>query len=267
MGILNVTPDSFSDGGRHAVVASAIARAEAMAEEGAHLIDVGGESTRPGADPVPLEEELRRVLPVVEVLAQRLPRVPISVDTMKAEVARRCLDEGASLINDVSALRHDPDMAGAVKEHGVPVVLMHMLGEPRAMQKNPSYKDVVEDVRRFFRERMAFAEERGIRNVLLDPGLGFGKTTEHNLDLLRRLEAFGGLGRPLLLGASRKSFIGRRLGTEEDPLPPEDRLEGTLAVHLWAAFRGAHILRVHDVAAHARAVKLWRSLAPGPGAG
>jgi dihydropteroate synthase len=270
-GVLNVTPDSFSDGGRHATVESAIAQAEIMAEEGAGLIDVGGESTRPGAAPVDATEEIRRVVPVVEVLAGRLPSIPISVDTMKAEVARRCLDAGASLINDVSALRHDPDMVNVIKEHGVPVILMHMQGEPRTMQKNPIYRDVVEDIKDFFTERMDWAVRKGLRphQFVLDPGLGFGKTTAHNLDILRRLKSFHELEQPIMIGASLKSFIGRVLARETlpasswdavDPLPPAERAEGTLAAHLWAASRGAHLLRVHDVAAHRRALALWRSL-------
>ena len=263
MGILNVTPDSFSDGGRHAPLESAIARAETMAEEGVDVIDVGGESTRPGAEAVPLEEELRRVTPVVEALCGRLPGIPISVDTMKADVARRCLDAGASIVNDVSALRHDPGMVKAVKEHGVPVVLMHMLGDPRTMQKNPVYKDVVEDIKDFFTERMDWAVRQGLRphQFILDPGLGFGKTTAHNLDILRRTRSFMELEQPLLIGASRKSFIGKLLGGEEAPAPAAERGEGSLAAHLWSAAQGAHLLRVHDVKETRRALLLWRAIA------
>jgi dihydropteroate synthase len=265
MGILNVTPDSFSDGGRHASVQEAIARAETMIEEGAAVIDVGGESTRPGAESVPLEEEVRRVVPVVEVLCERLPAVPISVDTMKAEVARRCLDAGASLVNDVSALRHDPGMTKALVEHGVPVVLMHMQGDPRTMQKNPSYGDVVRDIQRFFTERMDWAVRQGLRphQFVLDPGLGFGKTTEHNLDILRRLRSFRELEQPVLVGLSRKSFLGRALGGESSPLPVGEREEASLAAHLWAAAQGAHMLRVHDVKGTRRALEMWRVLSRG----
>jgi dihydropteroate synthase len=270
MGVLNVTPDSFFDGGRAAGVEAAIARAEVMAEEGADLIDVGGESTRPGAAPVPLEEELRRVVPVVEALAARLPNVPISVDTMKAQVARRALEAGASVVNDVSALRHDPGMVKAVKDHGVPVILMHMQGEPRTMQKDPSYKDLVEEIKTFFAQRMDWAVRQGLRphQFVLDPGIGFGKTVEHNLEILRNVKSFLELEQPLLIGASRKSFIGRLLarqsppegGRAAEPLPAGERLEGTLAAHLWAAAEGAHLLRVHDVAAHRKALALWRNL-------
>jgi len=262
MGILNVTPDSFSDGARYVAPEDAISRAEAMAEEGARLIDIGGESTRPGADPVTLDEELRRVVPVVEILAARLPGVAFSVDTTKAEVARRCLDAGASLVNDVSALRSDPDMAGVIKDHGVPVILMHRKGNPQTMQDNPAYDDVVNDVLSFLTDRIDFALSRGLRKeqLLADPGFGFGKTVEHNVELLRRFDSFSSLNVPLVVGASRKSFIGKILGGAERPLPPEDRLEGTLAVHLWAAARGAHILRVHDVGATARALALWKTL-------
>lgn len=262
MGVLNVTPDSFSDGGRHASLQDAIARAEVMVEEGAALIDVGGESTRPDADPVPLEEELRRVVPVVETLCERLPKVPISIDTMKAEVARQCLEAGASLVNDVSALRHDPEMVAVVRQNDVPVVLMHMLGTPGTMQKNPTYKDVVREIQLFFTERMDWAVRQGLRphQFVIDPGIGFGKTTEHNLDILRRFRNFLELEQPVLVGLSRKSFIGRILGGEHAPAPVSERGEASLAGHLWAAAQGAHILRVHDVKETRRALTLWRRI-------
>ncbi len=262
MGILNVTPDSFSDGGQYLTAEAAVARAEVMAEEGADLIDVGGESTRPGAAPVPLEEELRRVVPIVEILAQRLPQTPLSVDTTKAEVARQCLDAGASLINDVSALQFDTKMVDVVRKHQIPVVLMHMQGDPRTMQKHPVYKDVIQDIQAFFKERLAWAVKNGLKpeQILLDPGIGFGKTVEHNLEILRNLKSFLALGHPLVLGTSRKSFIGKVLGSEDKPLPPEDRLEGTLATHLWAAQQGVHILRVHDVKQTRRALSLWEKM-------
>lgn len=262
MGILNATPDSFSDGGQYLTPEAAIARAETMAEEGADLIDVGGESTRPGAPPVPLEEELRRVLPIVDILAQRLPQTPLSVDTTKAEVARQCLDAGASLINDVSALQFDTKMAGVVRERQIPVILMHMQGDPRTMQKNPVYKDVIRDIQAFFKERVAWAVKNGLKpeQILLDPGIGFGKTVEHNLEILRNLKSFQDLGHPLVLGTSRKSFIGKLLGSKDKPLPPEDRLEGTLATHLWAAIQGVHVLRVHDVKETRRAIEIWRAM-------
>jgi dihydropteroate synthase len=265
MGVLNVTPDSFFDGGRTAAPEAAIARAETMAREGADLIDVGGESTRPGADPVPLEEELRRVVPVVEVLARRLPHVPLSVDTSKAEVARRCLEAGASLVNDVSSLQFDTKMVDVVREHQVPVVLMHMKGDPRTMQKSPAYKDVVEDIKDFLTARMDWAVRQGLRahQFLLDPGIGFGKTVEHNLRILRGLRSFLELEQPLVIGVSRKSFIGKLLGEGDKPLPPEERLEGTLAAHLWAASQGAHILRVHDVKETRRALSIWQAVSSG----
>ncbi|TXI73922.1 MAG: dihydropteroate synthase [Dokdonella sp.] len=262
MGILNVTPDSFSDGGRFDRPDAAVARAETMAAEGAPLIDIGGESTRPGAAPVDVEEETRRVVPVVAAVARRLPGVWVSIDTSKAEVARRALDAGARLVNDVSALS-DPAMATVLHEHRAPAVLMHRRGDPRTMQDNPVYTDVIAAIASFFEERLAFAAAHGLprTNFLLDPGLGFGKTTAHNLTILRRLGEFQRFGLPLLIGASRKSFIGRALGGETTPLPPADREEGSLAAALWAAAKGARVLRVHDVRAAARALTLWRALA------
>lgn len=261
MGIINATPDSFYDGGRYDGVDQALARAQALVEEGAAIIDVGGESTRPGSDPVPLDVELKRVIPVIQTLSSRLPSVLLSVDTTKAEVARLALEEGAFMINDVSALS-DPWMPAVVRDHDGPVVLMHRQGDSRTMQQAPSYKDVVDDIRAFFEERISFAESRGIRRdrLWLDPGIGFGKTTEHNLEILRRLGEFKKFGLPVMVGVSRKSFIGRALGSESDPLPPDQRAEGTLAAHLWAAAHGADVLRVHDVSATARAVKMWQTL-------
>jgi dihydropteroate synthase len=262
MGILNVTPDSFFDGGRAETPEAAVARAEALLEEGADLIDVGGESTRPGSRPVPLEEELRRVVPVVEVLAQRFPGVPISVDTSKAEVARQALEEGASLVNDVSALRFDPRMAAVVKEHGVPVVLMHMRGTPSTMQDNPAYENVVAEINAFFEERLGFCARAGIQApIVLDPGLGFGKTVDHNVEILRSLGSLNRWHCPLLIGPSRKSFLGRLLSDGPDPAPVEDRYEATLASCLWAASQGARILRVHDVRGLRRALRVWDAIA------
>ncbi len=261
MGILNVTPDSFSDGGRYDALDAAVARAEEMATEGAAVIDVGGESTRPGADPVPLDVELKRVIPVIQTLASRLPSLPISVDTTKAEVARLSLEEGASLVNDVSALG-DPWMPAILRDHDVPVVLMHRRGDSRTMQICPTYKDVVAEILAFFEERLAFAAAQGLRRerFLLDPGIGFGKTTDHNLEILRRLPEFRRLGLPVVVGVSRKSFLGRILGGEETPAPLSERAEGSLAAHLWAADRGADILRVHDVGPTAKALRVWRAL-------
>ncbi|MBL8023175.1 MAG: dihydropteroate synthase [Elusimicrobia bacterium] len=261
MGILNVTPDSFADGGRYNTLDEALARAEAMGQAGASLIDVGGESTRPGSDPVPLEVELKRVIPVIQTLASRLPSLPLSVDTTKAEVARQALEEGASLVNDVSALG-DPWMPAVLRDHNVPVILMHRQGNPRTMQDNPVYENLLEDILNFFRERLGYAETKGIRtnNILLDPGFGFGKTTDHNLCLLNHLPYFLSLKCPLVVGVSRKSFIGRLGGGEESPWPPSERGEGTLAANLWAAAQGVHVLRVHDVKETARALTVWKKI-------
>ncbi len=244
MGVVNVTPDSFSDGGVFLDPATAIAHGLELIAEGADIVDVGGESTRPGAGPVPAADELARVVGVVEGLVGRGARV--SVDTMKAPVARAALAAGATYVNDVTALRHDPDMAALVAESGADCCLMHMLGEPRTMQEAPRYHDVVDDVRAFLEERLAFAVAAGIAEdrVQLDPGIGFGKTLEHNLELLRRLGELTTLGRPLLVGVSRKSFLGRITGRE-----PADRVAATVAANVIAYERGARVFRVHDVAA------------------
>jgi dihydropteroate synthase len=228
MGILNVTPDSFSDGGRFDRPDAAVARAETMAAAaGAPLIDIGGESTRPGAVPVDVEEETRRVVPVVAAVARRLPGVWVSIDTSKAEVARRALDAGARLVNDVSALS-DPAMATVLHEHRAPAVLMHRRGDPRTMQDNPVYTDVIAAIASFFEERLAFAAAHGLprTNFLLDPGLGFGKTTAHNLTILRRMDEFQRFGLPLLIGASRKSFIGRRWAGKRPRCPRRSGRKG-----------------------------------------
>jgi dihydropteroate synthase len=242
MGVLNVTPDSFSDGGRFVGSAEAIAHGRTLFDEGAALVDVGGESTRPGADDVPLEEELRRVVPVVE----GLDGVPLSIDTSKAQVARRALELGVEMVNDVTALRGDPELAAVVAERGAYVCLMHMQGEPRSMQISPRYDDVVSEVGAFLEERLAFAVNEGIaeERVCLDPGIGFGKTPDQNLELIRRLDELVAFGRPVLIGFSRKSTLGKVLG---DP----DARQGTLPASLGAAVaafeRGAWMLRVHDV--------------------
>lgn len=252
MGILNVTPDSFSDGGRFLSPDAAVKRALIMEKEGADIIDVGGESSRPGAEPVPVEEELRRVIPVLERLRGKL-RIPISIDTTKAEVAEAALRAGASIVNDISALRFDPAMASVVAEFGAGLVLMHMLGTPKTMQQAPHYEDVVREVREFLAERALYAQSQGIPReaIAVDPGIGFGKTVEHNLELLRRLPELVELGFPVLVGPSRKSFIGAVLG-----LGVEERLEGTLAACAVAVVRGADILRVHDVREVRRAADL-----------
>jgi dihydropteroate synthase len=246
MGIVNVTPDSFSDGGRFLKAEAAIEHGRALLAEGAEIVDVGGESTRPGAEPVSAVEELERVRPVIEGLAGEGAGAQISIDTSKAVVARAALDAGASLVNDVSALRADPQMAGVVADSGAECCLMHMLGEPRTMQRDPRYDDVMDDVKRFLEERLAFAVREGIaeRRVLLDPGIGFGKTVEHNLELLRRLDELSSLGRPIVIGTSRKSFLGRIAGEAS----ASERLAGTLATNVLALERGASVFRVHDVA-------------------
>jgi len=256
-GILNVTPDSFSDGGRFDSLDRAVRQAEALIAEGADLLDIGGESSRPGAAPVSTEEEIHRVVPVVEAIHAAHPEIPISVDTVKAEVGRRALEAGACILNDITALRGDPDMATLAARTGAGVVLMHMQGEPRTMQQAPVYEDVVAEVEAFFRERSEAAVGAGIRPeaICLDPGVGFGKRLEHNLALIRAGRRFGELGCPLFLGLSRKSFIGALLD-----LPVEERLEGSLAAATAAVLHGAHIVRVHDVAATRRAVTIADAL-------
>jgi dihydropteroate synthase len=246
MGVVNVTPDSFSDGGTFDTDDDAIRHARRLVEEGAAIVDVGGESTRPGAAPVPAEEERRRVVPVVEGLAALGLGARISVDTMKLEVARAAVDAGATYVNDVTAFRHDPALAGLVAERGLECCLMHMLGEPRTMQQDPRYDDVVSDVKAFLEERLAAAVAAGIpeERVQLDPGIGFGKTLEHNLELLRRLGEIAAIGRPVVLGTSRKSFIGRLTGRDV-----AGRVHGTVATCVLGYERGARVFRVHDVAA------------------
>ena len=245
MGVLNVTPDSFSDAGRYLDPGAALEHARAMAAEGADLVDVGGESTRPGAEPVGTDEEMRRVMPVIEQLAAA-GDIPVSIDTYKATVARAATAAGAVFVNDVTALRGDPEMAAVVAESGADLCLMHMLGEPRTMQDDPRYDDVVSEVAAFLEERLAFAVREGITEdrVWVDPGIGFGKTLAHNVALLRRLGEIAALGRPVVVGASRKRFLGALTGRGE-----AERLAGTVAANVIAFERGAHMFRVHDVAA------------------
>jgi dihydropteroate synthase len=263
MGIVNVTPDSFSDGGLFLDADAAVAHGLELLKQGADILDIGGESTRPGAQPVGVEEELRRVIPVVEGLAASTASMParpqvsidasmparprISIDTSKAAVARAALAAGATLVNDVTALRADPAMVGVVAENAAECCLMHMLGEPRTMQRDPRYRDVVDDVKAFLEERLAFAVAEGIeeRRLLLDPGIGFGKSVEHNLELLRRLDELLVLGRPIVIGTSRKSFLGGKAF---------ERLPGTIATNVMALERGAGVFRVHDVAPVAAAL-------------
>jgi dihydropteroate synthase len=259
MGVVNVTPDSFSDGGRFFAANDALAQGLALAREGAALVDIGGESTRPGSEPVSKDEELRRVLPVVEALAGRVG-VPISVDTMKSEVARRALAGGAALINDVSALRFDPGMVEVIAEAGCPVCLMHMHGEPKTMQDDPRYDDVVDEVLRFLEARMAFALARGLHEdqLMVDPGIGFGKTVDQNLALLRDLQRFATLGRPVVLGTSRKRFLGAILGAE-----PTARTIGSVATTVVGLLAGAHVFRVHDVKPNFEALRVGLAVLEG----
>ena len=240
MGVLNVTPDSFSDGGLFSDVETAVEQAHRLIEEGADILDIGGQSTRPGARPITPGEEVERVLPVLERLA-RETSIPLSIDTFRAEVADRCLAAGAVILNDVCGLR-DPEMCQVAARRQSPVVLMHMLGTPQTMQREISYNDVVDDLKSFFERRVREAEDAGVREIMIDPGIGFGKTVEHNLEVLRRLEEFTTLGRPLLVGPSRKSFIGAVTGR-----PVDDRVDGTIAALVIASMRGADVVRVHDV--------------------
>ena len=260
MGIVNVTPDSFSDGGAFLDTDRAVDHALSLACQGADVLDVGGESTRPGSLPVPEEEELRRVLPVILKLRPRTG-VLLSVDTTKSAVARAALDAGADIVNDTSALRADPEMAPLIARSGAAVVLMHMQGTPRTMQEAPLYTDLMGEVRAFLAERMLDAGEAGIEaeRIVLDPGIGFGKTAAHNLEILNRLDAFRDLGRPVCVGVSRKAFIGLVLG-----LPPGERLEGTIAAAVLSVSMGARILRVHDVGPVARAVRMAEAILAAP---
>ena len=256
MGVVNVTPDSFSDGGVNFDPHTAAASARRMIDEGAAIVDVGGESTRPGSEGVSLDEELRRVVPVLE----RLAGIPVSIDTVKAGVARRALDLGAELVNDVTALRGDPELAGIVADAGCYLCLMHMQGEPRTMQENPTYGDVASDVAAFLEERLRFAVDAGIdeRMICLDPGIGFGKTVEQNLELVMRLDVLLALGRPVLVGLSRKSSLGRLLG---DPTARTGPLSASLAAAVVAYEHGATILRVHDVKEHVEALTVATAFA------
>jgi len=258
MGILNVTPDSFYDGGRYTLTDTAVQRGLDMLEQGADLLDIGGESSRPGAEPVPLEEELRRVIPVVRELRREAPEAWISVDTYKAEVARQAVEAGADMVNDISAATFDPDMATFVVSQNVPTVLMHMKGTPRDMQKNPFYRDVVDEVYRYLESRRSALLHLGLpaHQIVVDPGIGFGKRVEDNLELLKNITRFRGLGAPLLVGHSRKSFIGALL---QEP-HPEGRLFGTLAVTAFLVMKGVEILRVHDVAENRQVIQTLESL-------
>jgi dihydropteroate synthase len=253
MGILNITPDSFSDGGLHFDCRTAVDSGLAMVEDGAHIIDIGGESTRPGSEPVSLGEELRRTIPVIEGLAKKVT-VPISIDTYKAEVAQRALDAGASIVNDISGLRFDPEMPKVVAKYRVPVAIMHIKGRPKEMQKNPFYEALIPEIMDYFRISIRLAKKFGIPEnmMVLDPGIGFGKTFDHNLELLNNLEQFTLLEKPLLVGPSRKAFLGKVLGDA----PAAERLEGTAAAVVVSIMKGANIIRVHDVKEMAKVAKV-----------
>jgi dihydropteroate synthase len=259
MGILNVTPDSFSEGGQFFDHDDAVKHAEEMVADGADIVDIGGESTRPGSDPVSFDEEIERVVPVIERLADEIPRIAISIDTRKAAVAASALEEGATIVNDVSA-GADPAMFDVVREHDAAVVLMHTRGEPKTMQEAPTYDDVVGELREFLRERIEAAEFAGIdpERIAIDPGIGFGKDLGHNLELMQRVDAFLDLGRPLLVGPSRKRFISAILD-----LPEDQRVEGTIGAVAWMVARGAHVVRVHDVREVVRAVRVVDAIARG----
>ena len=264
MGVINVTPDSFSDGGRFFDHRDALAQARALTAAGADLLDIGGESTRPFAAAVPLEEELRRILPLIEAIAREIS-LPISIDTYKAPVARAALNAGACLINDISALRFDPDMAPLAAQHQAPVVLMHMQGTPRDMQVKPHYDDLIGEIKAFFRERLHFAVSQGIPRelLILDPGIGFGKTYRHNLEILNHLDAFLDLGCPLMVGPSRKAFIGHILNLPNG----EVRDVGTLAAVAVAAQRGARIIRTHNAAYTRQFLRVMEAILGGGGQG
>jgi dihydropteroate synthase len=261
MGVLNVTPDSFSDAGRFADADAAVAQVEAQVAEGANLIDVGGETTKPGSQPVPADEQIRRVTPVIRRIAH-LP-VTVSIDTTRATVAAAALDSGAAVVNDISGGRDDAAMLPLVAARGVPVVVMHMQGTPLTMQDDPRYGDVVAEVAGFLKERLAAAVAAGIdpQNVLLDPGIGFGKTMAHNLELLRRQAEFLRLGRPVVIGTSRKGFIGRITGEPE----PAKRLFGTAATVAWSVAQGAEVVRVHDVGPMVQVVRMVAAIVTGGG--
>ncbi len=253
MGIVNVTPDSFFDGGRYFNVEQAVERGIRLAEEGADILDIGGESTRPGSEPVSVDDELKRVLPVIEKLSKKV-NIPISIDTYKAQVAEEAIKAGAKIINDISGLRFDPDMARIAAKYDVPVVIMHIKGKPKDMQKNPYYVALIPEIIEYLRESIIIAKNSGLdeSKIIIDPGIGFGKTPEQNLEIIKNLRDFTLLGKPILIGPSRKSFIGKVL----DEPSPENRLEGTASAVAISVFNGANIIRVHDVAYMKKIVKM-----------
>ncbi len=257
MGILNVTPDSFSDGGRHLNKNRAVEHVLKMLEEGADIIDIGGESTRPGADRISVKEEIKRVVPVIEKLAGKI-KIPISIDTCKSAVAKAALSSGASIVNDISGLWFDRKMPEVAARYNVPLVIMHIKGTPKNMQKNPVYKALLPEIIDYLRDSIEFARSAGVEEdkIIIDPGIGFGKTVQHNLEIINRLNEFAGLEKPILLGPSRKSFIGKSSGD----LPVTERLEGTAAAIAIGIFNGANIIRVHDVKEMSRVAKIADSI-------
>src|SRR4030067_249950 len=259
MGVLNVTPDSFSDGGKFLSLDKAIAQALKMVEEGVDIIDIGGESTRPGSQPVTLKEETQRVIPVIETLVKKI-QIPISVDTYKSQIALKAMEAGAELINDISGLRFDSEMVKLAAKYNVPVVIMHIQGTPQNMQESPYYENVLKEIKDYFEERVNFADSMGIqeKNILVDPGIGFGKRFEDNLAILKNLKEFKKLDRPILVGLSRKSFIGKILD-----LPVEERLEGSLGALTYSIMQGAQIVRVHDVRESVRVAKVMDAILKG----
>lgn len=264
MGILNITPDSFSDGGKFFTCDNAVTHAEQLIAEGADIIDIGGESTRPFSEPVSAADEIKRVVPVIKRLAKKI-KIPISIDTNKAIVAKQALEAGASIINDISAMRHDPEMADIAAEYGVPIIMMHMQGTPQTMQVAPLYDDLMEEIKAFFEDSIASAVKKGIlpSNIIIDPGIGFGKTVEHNLSIIKNLSVFDTLDVPILIGPSRKSFLKTLL---KDELKKEAEYNlalldtGTQAAVAAAALNGAHIVRVHDVAGACKTLKIIDSI-------
>ncbi len=262
MGVVNITPDSFSDGGLYFDREAAVNQGKRLAAEGADILDIGGESTRPGSKPLTEEEEMGRVIPVIEELSRTID-IPISIDTRRSQVAKKAIQVGAEIINDISALRFDPQMGIVCAEHRVPVVLMHMQGEPETMQIEPRYDNLLKEISGFFKERIAWAESQGIGSdqVILDPGIGFGKSLDqgHNLMILKNLQTFKSLGKPILIGPSRKSFIGKILG-----LPPQEREEGTMAAVVASILNGANIVRVHEVKKMSRGVRVADAILHAP---
>lgn len=253
MGVLNVTPDSFSDGGLYFEKDVAIEHALKLIEDGADIIDIGGESSRPGSLPVPVEEEIRRTIPVITELTKKT-RIPISIDTYKAKVAKEALDAGASIVNDISGLRFDPEMASVVAKNNVPIILMHIKGTPNNMQINPTYEALIPEIIDYLRGSIQLCRKSGIpdQNIIIDPGIGFGKTLEHNLEIIANLKEFTSLGKPIAIGVSRKAFIGKILGD----VPTSKRLEGTASAVAISIFNGANIVRVHDVLEMSKVVKI-----------